>query len=190
VRRLDVDEVDVDAVDLGDELRQRVQPRVDAPEVVIRRPVARKLLNRSSPLVRRGLLACHPRRFRRGRLHSTVFSTSRESRAKSVEFLGRISGRSVDRDEPADLVARDAQLEAIPRWGIPDPSKLDRLGAFSQPTLVANGDDDPMMITDNSRLLARHLPNADLRIYPDAGHGSLDQYPEDFANDVNEFLKT
>ena len=42
----DVDEVDVHAVDLGDELRQRVQPRLDAPEVVIRRPVARQLLNR------------------------------------------------------------------------------------------------------------------------------------------------
>ena len=42
----DVDEVDVHAVDLGDELRQRVQPRLDPPEVVLRRPVARELLNR------------------------------------------------------------------------------------------------------------------------------------------------
>src|SRR6478672_7022625 len=42
----DVDEVDVHAVDFGDELRQRVQPRLDAPEVVVRRPVARQLLNR------------------------------------------------------------------------------------------------------------------------------------------------
>ena len=32
VRRLDVDEVDVHAVDLGDELRQRVQLRLDPPE--------------------------------------------------------------------------------------------------------------------------------------------------------------
>src|SRR5438128_6591136 len=38
--------MDVHAVDLGDELRQRVQPRLDAPEVVVRRPVARQLLNR------------------------------------------------------------------------------------------------------------------------------------------------
>src|SRR5689334_5381979 len=36
----DVDEVDVHAVDLGDELRQRVHPLVDAPEVVIVQPVA------------------------------------------------------------------------------------------------------------------------------------------------------
>ena len=38
--RADVDEVDVDPVDLGRELRQRVQPRLDASEVVVGRPVA------------------------------------------------------------------------------------------------------------------------------------------------------
>ena len=105
-----------------------------------------------------------------------------------MEFLGRISARTVDRDEPADLAARDTQLEAITRWGIPDASKLARLGAITQPTLVANGDNDPMMITENSRVLAHHLPNAQLRIYRDAGHGFLDQYPDEFADDVNAFL--
>jgi pimeloyl-ACP methyl ester carboxylesterase len=116
------------------------------------------------------------------------FSGSEESRAKGMEFLGRISARTGEPDDPADLAARDAQLEAITRWGIPDPSRLTRLAAITQPTLVANGDNDPMMITENSRLLARHLPNAQLRIYPDAGHGFLDQYPEEFADEVNVFL--
>ena len=45
-----------------------------------------------------------------------------------------------------------------------------------------------MMITQNSHLLADHLPNAQLRIYPDAGHGFLDQYPNEFADHVNAFL--
>jgi pimeloyl-ACP methyl ester carboxylesterase len=116
------------------------------------------------------------------------FSGSEESRAKGMEFLGRISARTGEPDDPADLAARDAQLEAITRWGIPDPSRLTRLAAITQPTLVANGDNDPMMITENSRLLARHLPNAQLRIYSDAGHGFLDQYPEEFADEVNVFL--
>ena len=38
-----------------------------------------------------------------------------------------------------------------------------------------------MMHTANSQLLAEHLPNADLRIYSDAGHGFLNQYPEQFG---------
>jgi pimeloyl-ACP methyl ester carboxylesterase len=116
------------------------------------------------------------------------FSSSEEGRARGMAFLGRISARTADPDEPADLAARDAQLAAITRWGIPEPSKLARLGAITQPALVANGDDDPMMLTANSHLLANHLPDAQLRIYPDAGHGFLDQYPSEFAAHVNAFL--
>jgi pimeloyl-ACP methyl ester carboxylesterase len=37
-------------------------------------------------------------------------------------------------------------------------------------------------------LLAEQLPNAELRIYPDANHGFLDQYPELFADHILEFL--
>src|SRR6187200_1166179 len=40
-----MDEVDVDAVDLGDELRQSVEPRLDAPEVVFVEPIPRELLH-------------------------------------------------------------------------------------------------------------------------------------------------
>jgi len=45
------------------------------------------------------------------------------------------------------------------------------------------------MITENSHLLAHHLPKSELRIYPDSGHGLLDQYPELFADHVKWFLK-
>jgi pimeloyl-ACP methyl ester carboxylesterase len=116
------------------------------------------------------------------------FSGSAESRAKAVEFLGRITARKVDRDEPTDTATRDAQLDAITRYGIPDPSKLAQLTAITQPTFVANGDNDRWMITENSHLLAHHLPNSELRIYPDSGHGFLDQYPELFADHVKSFL--
>jgi pimeloyl-ACP methyl ester carboxylesterase len=116
------------------------------------------------------------------------FSGSAASHAKGMEYFGRITSRPADPDGPTDLAARDAQLEAITRWGIPDPSKLARLSGITQPVLVANGDDDKMMITDNSHLLAQGLPDAELRIYPDAGHGFLDQYPEQFADDVRAFL--
>src|SRR5580700_7209004 len=37
-------------------------------------------------------------------------------------------------------------------------------------------------------LLADHLPNARLSIYPDAGHGFLFQYPVEFGTEVNAFL--
>ena len=44
--RTNVDEMDVEPVDLGDEVRQGVQPRLDLAPVVLGRPIARELLNR------------------------------------------------------------------------------------------------------------------------------------------------
>src|SRR5262249_48334248 len=61
------------------------------------------------------------------------FSGSQESRAKGLAYFQRISARSADRDAATDLATRDAQLEAITRWGIPDPSQLARLGALTHP---------------------------------------------------------
>jgi pimeloyl-ACP methyl ester carboxylesterase len=116
------------------------------------------------------------------------FSRSETSRAKGMEYLGRAYTRQEGRDAETDLATRDAQLAAITAWGIPDASKLNRLAGIIQPVLVAAGDDDTMMHTENSRLLADRLPNAQLRIYPDANHGFLDQYPELFAEHITEFL--
>jgi pimeloyl-ACP methyl ester carboxylesterase len=45
-----------------------------------------------------------------------------------------------------------------------------------------------MVPTVNSYLLAGHLPNARLSIYPEAAHGFLFQYPHEFAAEVNAFL--
>jgi pimeloyl-ACP methyl ester carboxylesterase len=86
------------------------------------------------------------------------------------------------------LEARDAQLDVITTWGIPDRSRLNRLAGITQPVLVANGDNDRLVPTKNSCLFAEHLPNAQLNIYPDAGHGFLFQYPAEFAAEVEHFL--
>ena len=116
------------------------------------------------------------------------FSATVTSQARGKEFLGRIFTREQDRDETPALAVRDAQAEAINDWGIPDMSKLARLAGITQPTLVANGNNDIMVPTVNSYLLAGHLPDAELIIYPDAGHGFLFQYPHEFAAEVNHFL--
>ena len=112
----------------------------------------------------------------------------RKAAPRARKYLQRAYQRQEDRDAPTDLATRDAQLAAITAWGIPDASRLNRLAGITQPTLVANGDDDRMLHTENSRLLAEQLPNAELQIYPDANHGFLDQYPELFADDIVEFL--
>lgn len=54
--------------------------------------------------------------------------------------------------------------------------------------LVTAGDNDTMIPTVNAWLMARYLPDARVRVYPDSGHGFLFQWPEQFATMVNSFL--
>jgi pimeloyl-ACP methyl ester carboxylesterase len=121
-------------------------------------------------------------------LLSLFFDITPTSQQKGREYLERRASRTEDRDKPAGLQARDAQMDAITEWGIPDPPQLDRLAGITQPVLVANGDNDIMIPTPNSWLLAKHLPDARVRIYPDSGHGFLWQWPEEFAALVHSFL--
>ncbi|MGH1560443.1 alpha/beta fold hydrolase [Caulobacter segnis] len=53
---------------------------------------------------------------------------------------------------------------------------------------MANGDNDIMVPTVNSVDLAKRLPNAELIIYPDAGHGGIFQHHERFLRDAQAFL--
>jgi pimeloyl-ACP methyl ester carboxylesterase len=56
--------------------------------------------------------------------------------------------------------------------------------------LLANGDDDRMLPTPNTLHMARRLPNKELVIYPDAGHGGIFQFHEQFVEKALEFLAT
>ncbi|MER8072151.1 alpha/beta hydrolase [Streptomyces sp. NPDC094034] len=121
-------------------------------------------------------------------LLSLFFEVTPTSQQAGREFLERRAARKEDLDKPAGLQARDAQMDAITEWGIPDSSQLNRLAGITQPVLIANGDNDIMIPTPNSWLLAQYLPNARVRIYPDSGHGFLFQWPEQFASLVHSFL--
>jgi pimeloyl-ACP methyl ester carboxylesterase len=123
------------------------------------------------------------------KLLSFFFSPSEASQAKGREFIARIFTRKKDRDKDVSLAARDAQLLAITAWGIPDATRLNRLSGITQAVLVAAGDNDTMMHTKSSHLLAERLPNAFVRIYEDANHAFLFQYPELFGAHVNMFLE-
>jgi pimeloyl-ACP methyl ester carboxylesterase len=56
------------------------------------------------------------------------------------------------------------------------------------PVFVANGDSDPMILPRYSYLLAGLIPNAWLKVYPDAAHGFLFQHQAEFAADIEAFL--
>ena len=101
------------------------------------------------------------------------------------EFLRRLKERDQDRDKEITVAALRAQLKALRRWGEKKPADLSKV---HHPVLVANGDSDRMVPSTNTRELARRLPNSELIIYPDSGHGAVFQFHADFVPKALEFL--
>ena len=100
-------------------------------------------------------------------------------------FLARLQERTENRDKEISNSAFFAQLEALRAWGKKDPADL---SVVKQPVLVVNGDNDRMVPTVNTYDLARRLPNSQLIIYPDAGHGGAFQFHADFVRSTLAFL--
>ncbi len=122
-----------------------------------------------------------------GFLHG-FFTDSAASRAAGAQFLGRSHSRTQGRDKDTTWQTRNAQYDAVLKWGTPNYSLLQRLNAIRQPVFVANGDDDRMILPWYSHLVASLLPDAFVKLYPDAAHGFLFQHAEEFAGDVLKFL--
>jgi pimeloyl-ACP methyl ester carboxylesterase len=101
------------------------------------------------------------------------------------EFLRRLKERSENRDKEISVTALQAQLKALRRWGEKKPADLSKV---SHPVLVANGDSDRMVPSHNTRDLARRLPNSELIIYPDSGHGAVFQFHADFVPKALQFV--
>ena len=100
-------------------------------------------------------------------------------------FLARLKERTENRDTEISVSAFLAQLEAVRVGGKKAPADL---SVVQQPVLVVNGDQDRMVPTVNTHDLARRLPNSQLIIYPDAGHGGAFQFHADFVRSTLEFL--
>jgi pimeloyl-ACP methyl ester carboxylesterase len=77
---------------------------------------------------------------------------------------------------------------AIRAWSQGEGSAFSRLPEIKQSVFVANGNNDVMISTINSFLMAQRLKDSLLIIYPDSGHDFLFQYAEQFARHTLEFL--
>jgi pimeloyl-ACP methyl ester carboxylesterase len=118
--------------------------------------------------------------------HFLFFTQTSNGQAAADDFLGRLKERTNDLDAPVSNETIQAQLAAIQAWGQGDATTLETV---QHPVLVANGDDDVMVPPSNSFELARRLPNAQLSIFPDAGHGGIFQHHAAFVQQALVFLQ-
>lgn len=133
----------------------------------------------SWPLMAKGFLTLRDPKF------YLFFTSTVNGRQAAKDFLKRLKERKKDRDRGPAIGAFLRQLKAITAWGRQAPQHLESIRI---PVLVANGDKDKMVPTSNTYELARRIPNSQLVIYEDAGHGGIFQNHADFVQTALSFL--
>jgi pimeloyl-ACP methyl ester carboxylesterase len=122
-------------------------------------------------------------------LMSAFFTPSEASKAAGQAYIERLKLRVLDRDAPVSMKAAGAQLGAIREWGsIPSTGRYAMLPRIHQRTFIVHGSKDIVVMPINAFLLAQHLPDAQLVMYPDASHGAQSQHAEVFLEHARLFL--
>src|SRR4051794_28661547 len=119
--------------------------------------------------------------------HFLFFSPTPSSQAAADSFLARLDERTEDRDAPVSNETIGAQINALAKWE--QGSSPAGLTNVDKPVLVVNGDDDTMLPTRSSFHLAELLPDVQLSIYPDSGHGGIFQHHDVFVTQALAFLR-
>jgi pimeloyl-ACP methyl ester carboxylesterase len=113
------------------------------------------------------------------------FNRDATGKRAAKAFVQRLEERTEDRDDPIKIKAFHTQLQAIKKWGRGAPDDLSKL---TQPTLIANGDNDRMVPSVLSEDLHRRIRGSEMVIYPGSGHGGIFQFHDTFAPMAVEFL--
>jgi pimeloyl-ACP methyl ester carboxylesterase len=122
-------------------------------------------------------------------LLAAFFSPTHASQAAGRAYLKRLAARTTDRDLPVSPRTAEAQLHAIREWGaVPSSNRYATLKNIKHPTLVVHGTKDIVVLPINAFILAEHLPDAQLIMYPDSNHGAQYQHAEVFLKHAKLFL--
>ena len=106
--------------------------------------------------------------------------------ARGIRFAYRRWGKP---GGPVSTKAAATQLHAIREWGaVPSSDRYATLPKIKHPTLVVHGTRDIVVQPVNAFILAEHLPDAQLILYPDSSHGAQYQHAELFLKHAKLFL--
>ena len=114
------------------------------------------------------------------------YNHDKQGSVEARKVLSRMGMRKKeDSDKEMNIPGFLTQLKAIKRWG---KDAQDSLEFITQPTLIVNGDNDLQVPTANSYEMHEKIAGSKLIIYPNAGHGSIFQYAEEFSKELLAFL--
>lgn len=106
-----------------------------------------------------------------------------------AEIAYEVAITSYPKAPPASQAIDSAQSKALDQWWAGGDPAGRLVAQIAVPTLLADGTVDRLDPVANAHLLARLIPGAALKLYPDAGHAFLFQDSTAFAVLVNSFLR-
>ena len=114
------------------------------------------------------------------------YNPDKAGKVEAHKVLDRLASRPKDaKDKDMKVSSFLKQLKAIKSWG---KAEQDTLDFIKVPTFIVNGDNDVMVPTQNSYDMHEKIQDSKLIIYPNAGHGAIFQYAEEFVDELNNFL--
>jgi pimeloyl-ACP methyl ester carboxylesterase len=185
-RALDLARIDVLGFSLGGMIAQQLA--ADHPEIV-----RRIILSGTGPRGGEGMvfedLSADELDDEAGLIMNAFFTQSEPSKAAGRAYIERTKLRVENRDAPVSKQAALAEAAAIREWGvIPQTDRFAMLGKIHHPTLIVHGSKDVVIMPINAFLLAQHLLNGQLIMYPDASHAAYSQYAGNFLENARLFL--
>jgi len=115
------------------------------------------------------------------------FAEGREQETKT--YIERMAIRK-DREPVVGAKVIAAMVESVSGFMGGKTDHYSRLRQLKQPFLIISGDRDPFFPLKNTWLLYRKLANAQVAVYPLAGHAPHQQHPTEVAAQVERFLAT
>jgi pimeloyl-ACP methyl ester carboxylesterase len=85
---------------------------------------------------------------------------------------------------PTSLSTLEKHYDAIVKF-----DTYDRLGMIRSKTLVIHGEDDKLLMPEGARMLAKQIPNAELKMFKQAGHAVLEEKWQETKPAILNFLK-
>ncbi len=119
---------------------------------------------------------------------ASFFAPSDTSQAAGKLSYERIQKRVDGRDAPVSQESLVAGLTAVLGWAQPNPDALNELKKINKPVFIAQGEKDFLVPVVNAIHMANSIPGAKLIVYPDAGHGAIYQYHDQFVQSAFDFL--
>lgn len=111
------------------------------------------------------------------------------SRNAAKSYFGRINARTTDRDIPVPKEKWPLYFAGAKDYAADEHGSRAKLAAIHVPILVISGDHDPACPIENWYALSGKIPNLQIIMLGQTGHGPQSQYPKLVVSYITNFVQ-